>query len=207
MSSEDQSAHFPVTERTKIKRLYQRAVTDKERVYAVLDAALVCHIGYVIDGQPFVTPTAHARIGNRVYWHGSNASRMMKTLKVGARICFSTSLLDGMVLARSGFHSSFNYRSVMAFGVGEAVEDAEEKARVLEAIVERFTPGRWADLRPMTAQELKATAVIGLELEEVACKIRDGGPNDDEEDYDLDIWAGEVPLTTVTGEPKKIQIG
>ena len=167
----------------------------------MLDAALVCHLAYVIDGQPFVTPTAHARIGNRVYWHGSNASRMMKTLRQGQSICFSTSLLDGMVLARSGMHSSFNYRSVMAFGMPEEVTAPEEKLHVLEAIVERFTPGRWADLRPVQDQELKATAVMGLELEEVACKIRTGGPNDDEEDYALDIWAGEVPLTTTVGEP------
>lgn len=192
---------FAVTERTRIKRLHKRTVTEKARVFEVLDAAMICHVGYVIDGQPYVTPTAYVRIGERVYWHGSSASQALRKLREGVPACFSASLFDGIVCARSGFHSSFNYRSVMAFGRAELVDDPERKAAALEALVERFTPGRWADLRPMTAQELKATSVLSMALEEVSCKIRDGGPDDDEEDYGLDIWAGVVPLHTVTGEP------
>ncbi len=194
-------AAFAPTEKTRIRRLNKRAVWDREAVYGVLDAGLACHVGYVIDGQPYVTPTAYARVGDRVFWHGSSASRMLRRLAEGVPVCFTVSLLDGIVHARSGFHSSFNYRSVMAFGEAAEVSDPDAKAQALEAIVERITPGRWADLRPMTDQELKATKVLSLELEEVACKIRDGGPNDDEEDYALPIWAGEVPIRMVMDEP------
>ncbi|SMF78260.1 hypothetical protein SAMN06265365_13625 [Tistlia consotensis] len=192
---------FKPTGKTKIRRLAKRAVWDRETVFGVLDAGLACHVGYVVDGQPYVTPTAYARIGERVVWHGSSASRMLRRLAEGVPVCFTVSLLDGIVHARSGFHSSFNYRSVMAFGTAEEILDKDEKAAALEAIVERITPGRWADLRPMTGQELKATKVLSLRLEEVACKIRDGGPSDDEADYDLPIWAGEVPIRLVAGEP------
>jgi nitroimidazol reductase NimA-like FMN-containing flavoprotein (pyridoxamine 5'-phosphate oxidase superfamily) len=194
-------AAFEPTEKTRIRRLAKRAVWDREAVYGVLDAGLACHVGYVIEGQPYVTPTAYARIGDRVVWHGSSASRMLRQVAKGVPVCFTVSLLDGLVHARSGFHSSFNYRSVMAFGEAEEVVGEAEKTAALEAIVERITPGRWADLRPLTGQELKATKVLSLRLEEVACKIRDGGPNDDEEDYALPIWAGEVPIRLVAGEP------
>ncbi|MEX0760197.1 MAG: pyridoxamine 5'-phosphate oxidase family protein [Tistlia sp.] len=197
MSNDD----FTPTERTRIRRLAKRAVWDREAVYGVLDAGLACHVGYVIEGQPYVTPTAYARIGDRVLWHGSSASRMLRQVAQGVPVCFTVSLLDGLVHARSGFHSSFNYRSVMAFGTAEEVTGAAEKTAALEAIVERITPGRWADLRPLNGQELKATKVLSLRLEEVACKIREGGPNDDEEDYALPIWAGEVPIRLVLGEP------
>lgn len=192
---------FAPTEKTRIRRLAKRAVWDREAVYGVLDAGLACHVGYVIEDQPYVTPTAYARIGDRVLWHGSSASRMLRQVTKGVPVCFTVSLLDGLVHARSGFHSSFNYRSVMAFGEAEEVLGEPEKTAALEAIVERITPGRWADLRPLTGQELKATKVLSLRLEEVACKIRDGGPNDDEEDYALPIWAGEVPIRLVAGEP------
>lgn len=193
---------FEVTDRTRLRRANKRAVTEREEVYRVLDAGLECHVGYVIDGQPYVTPTAYVRLGDRVYWHGSSASRMLKQLKKGVSVCFTVSFLDGVVFARSGFHSSFNYRSVMAYGTAELIKDEAEKTAVLESFVERITPGRWADLRPVTSQELKATSLLSLKLEEVACKIREGGPIDDDEDYDLDIWAGVVPITREIGQPE-----
>ena len=197
-----QQADFAPTPRTKIKRLHQRAHYDRETVYAILDAGLVCHVGYVIDGQPYVTPTAYWREGERVYWHGSSASRMLRQVSSGIPVCFTVSLLDGLVLARSGFHSSINYRSLIALGEAEMLQDAEAKLAALEAFSERLTPGRWAELRPPTAQELKATTVMTLHLEEVAAKVRTGPPADDEEDYGLDIWAGVVPLHTVAGAPQ-----
>lgn len=196
------SGHFEVNDRTRLRRANKRAVTEREQVYRVLDAGLECHVGYVIDGQPYVTPTAYVRLGDRVYWHGSSASRMLKQLKKGVSVCFTVSFLDGVVFARSGFHSSFNYRSVMAYGTAELVKDETEKTAVLESFVDRITPGRWADLRPVTSQELKATSLLSLKLEEVACKIREGGPIDDDEDYELDIWAGVVPITREIGQPE-----
>lgn len=195
------SAAFSPTGKTKVRRLAKRAVWDREAVYGVLDAGLACHVGYVLDGQPYVTPTGYARVGDSVVWHGSSASKMLRRLVEGVPVCFTVSLLDGIVHARSGFNSSFNYRSVMAFGVAREIVASDEKATALEAIVERITPGRWAELRPMTAQELKATKVLSLRLEEVACKIRTGGPNDEEADYAHPIWAGEVPIRQVLGEP------
>ncbi|RMD63931.1 MAG: pyridoxamine 5'-phosphate oxidase family protein [Alphaproteobacteria bacterium] len=193
---------FQPTVRTRIRRLHQRAVTDRATVYAILDAGLVCHVGYVIDGQPYVTPSAYWREGTHVYWHGSSASRMLRTLCEGVPVCFTVAMLDGLVLARSGFHSSLNYRSVMAFGVAEALTDEAHKLAALEAFSERLTPGRWAELRPPTAQELKATTVMRLNLDEVACKVRTGPPGDDEADYALDVWAGVVPVTTMIGPPQ-----
>lgn len=195
------SLDFPPTEHTRIKRAQERARYDRETVHAILDAGLLCHVGYVIDGQPYVTPTAYWRKGDRVYWHGSSASRMLRHLKGGPRVCVTVSLMDGLVLARSGFHTSVNYRSVMAFGPAELVEDPLEKLAALEDMMERIVPGRWPELKPPTAQELKATTVVSLKLEEVAAKVRDGGANDDPEDLDLDVWAGVVPTATVVGAP------
>ena len=195
-------ADFTPTPRTRIKRLHQRAHYDRKTVYAILDAGLVCHVGYVIDGQPYVTPTAYWREGERVYWHGSSASRMLRQVSNGIPVCFTVSLLDGLVLARSGFHSSINYRSLLALGEAQVVEDAEHKLAALEAFSERLTPGRWAELRPPTTQEVKATTVMSLHLDEVAAKVRTGPPVDDEEDYDLDLWAGVVPLRMVADAPQ-----
>lgn len=185
---------FKPTQRTKVKRLHQRARYDREAVYGVLDAGLMCHVGYVIDGQPYVTPTAYWREGDRVYWHGSSASRMLRAVKTDIPVCFTVAHFDGLVLARSGFHSSVNYRSVMAFGQAELVAEPDAKLRALEVFVERLTPGRWQELRPVTTQELKATTVVSLKLEEAVAKIRTGQPADDEEDYALDVWAGVVPV-------------
>ena len=192
---------FPPTEKTRIKRLHQRALYDRESAYAILDAGFLCHVGYVIDGQPYVTPTAYWREGDSVYWHGSAASRMLRKVKEGVPICFTVAMLDGLVLARSGFHSSVNYRSLMAFGTAELVEGEAEKIRALDAFIERLTPGRAAEIRPATSQEIKATTVLKMKLTEVAVKVRSGPAADDEEDYALDVWAGEVPIRTVIDPP------
>lgn len=193
---------FPPTEHSRIRRSPLRAHYDRETVHAILDAGLLCHVGYEIDGQPYVTPTCYWRRGERVYWHGSSASRMLRRLEAGVPVCFTVSLLDGLVLARSGFHSSINYRSIMAFGVAEKVTGEAEILAALEAFQERLTPGRWAELRPVTEQELKATTVMALELEEVAAKVRPGPPSDDEADYDLPVWAGVVPIRYQVGAPE-----
>jgi len=192
---------FPPTERTRIKRLHQRAHYDRETVHAILDAGLICHVGYVIDGQPYVTPTMYWRKDDRVYWHGSSASKMLRHLGTGPRVSFTVALMDGLVLARSGFHSSVNYRTVMAYGNAELVTDAAAKLIALEDMMERIVPGRWPDLKPPSPQELKATTVVSMKLEEVAAKVRDGGANDEPEDLALDVWAGVVPTTTVLGTP------
>jgi len=192
---------YPPTEHSRIKRSPLRAHYDRATVHAILDAGFLCHVGYVIDGQPYVTPTAYWRSGERVYWHGSSASRMLRHLKQGPRVCFTVALMDGLVLARSGFHSSVNYRSVMAFGQAEVVSEQAEKIAVLEDMMERLVPGRWSGLKPPSVQELKATTVVSLQLEDVAAKVRSGPPLDEKEDYDLDVWAGVVPIETVIGKP------
>lgn len=193
---------FPVTERNRVKRLNKRAGYDRDTVHAVLDAGMLCHVAYVIDGQPFCTPTLHWREGDRLYWHGSSASRMLRQLKLGAPVCLTVSHLDGLVLARSGFNHSANYRSVMCFGTARIVDDVEEKARALKSVIERFYPGRSETLRPDQAQEVKATMVIGMEIDEASVKIRDSQVGDDEADLDLPIWAGVIPVRTVLGSPE-----
>jgi len=193
---------FPPGEHSRIKRSSLRAHYDRETVHAILDAGLLCHVGYVIDGQPYVTPTAYWRKGDRVYWHGSSASKMLRHLKRGPRVCFTVALMDGLVLARSGFHTSVNYRSVMAFGQAEVVEGESAKLAALEDMMERVVPGRWPGLKPPTKQELKATTVVSMKLEEVAAKVRSGPPIDEPEDYALDIWAGVVPTRTTVGAPE-----
>ena len=192
---------YPPTGHTRVKRLHERARYDREAVHAILDAGLLCHVGYVIEGQPYVTPTAYWRAGERVYWHGSSASRMLRHLKGRPRVCFTVALMDGLVLARSGFHSSVNYRSVMAFGEAEVIEDPREKLAALADMMERIVPGRWPTLKPPTPQELKATTVVSLALEEVVAKVRSGPPKDDPEDYALDVWAGVVPTAIAIGRP------
>ncbi len=193
---------FPPTAHTRIKRQHERAHYDRETVHAILDAGLLCHVGYVIDGQPYVTPTCYWRQGEQVYWHGSSASRMLRHQEQGVPVCFTVSLLDGLVLARSGYHSSINYRSVMAYGVAEKVTDEAEILAALEVFQERLTPGRWAELRPVNEQELKATTMMSLELTEVAAKVRPGPPSDDEADYGLPVWAGVVPVRYEIGAPE-----
>jgi uncharacterized protein len=189
------------TERTRLKRLHQRGHYDRATLDAVIDAAIIGTVGYVIDGEPYVTPTSVWREGDMLYWHGSSASRMLKTVKTGMPVCVNVFHLDGLVLARSGFHSSMNYRSATLFGHAHAVEGKAAKLAALEAFVERLTPGRWPELRPVGDQELKATTVVSMPIDEASAKIRTGDPADDEEDYALDVWAGVVPIRTVIDPP------
>lgn len=192
---------FEPTERTRVKRLHQRALYDRDSIYRILDAGFVCHVGYTFDGHPYVTATSYWRDGNRVYWHGSSASRMLRELKKDVPVCLNVSLIDGLVLARSGFHHSINYRTVMLFGRATALSDYEEKVEALRRFTERTIPGRWDELRPPTVQEIKATTVLSMPIEEAVAKERSGPPGDDEEDYALDVWAGEVPLRLTAGTP------
>ncbi|MGO4870122.1 MAG: pyridoxamine 5'-phosphate oxidase family protein [Roseiarcus sp.] len=191
---------FPVAERNRIKRLHERGAYDRDAVYGVLDAGFFCHVAYVIDDQPYCTPTIHWREGDVLYWHGSSASRMLRHLRAGTPVCLTVSHLDGLVLARSAFHHSVNYRSAMCFGVARIVEDAEQKARALDGIVNRLYPGRAEQLRPIQSQEIKATMVVSMRIDEASTKVRAAGASDDEEDYDLPIWAGVIPVRTLVGD-------
>lgn len=193
---------YEPTDRSRAKRLHQRAHYDKETVFRLVDEIGTGSVGYVIDGQPHVTPTLVWREDEKVYWHGSSASRMLRTVRSGIPVCLNVFHLDGLVVARSGMHSSVNYRSATLFGTAAPVEGETAKAAAMEAFVERFLPGRWAELRPVTAQELKASTVVGMTIEEASAKIRTGHCADDEEDYELDIWAGVIPVRTVVGEPE-----
>lgn len=192
---------FPQTERTTIKRLPKRGVYDRELVYRILDEGFICHVSFVVDGQPFVIPTGYARIDDQLMIHGSQASRMLRRLSSGIDVCVAVTLVDGLVLARSAFHHSVNYRSVVIFGRAAMVEASEAKLAALFAFSEQVIPGRWNDVREPTEQELKATTVLSLPLVEVSAKVRTGPPLDDEEDYALDIWAGVLPLKIVAGDP------
>jgi uncharacterized protein len=192
---------FTPTERTRVKRLADRGKYDAETVHKILDEAFVCHVGFVVDGQPFVIPTNFGRVDNTVYLHGSSASRMLRTLADGVQVCVTVTLIDGLVLARSAFHHSVNYRSVVILGRAMPVEDPEEKMRALAAFTEHVVRGRWDAIRQPTDQELKATSVLALPLEEVSAKVRVGPPKDDEEDYSLPIWAGVLPLPIIPGKP------
>lgn len=192
---------YAPTPRTKVKRKPERGHYDRATVHAILDAGLICHVGYVLDGQPYATPTAYWREGEHVYWHGSSASRMLKALKTGIPACLTVAHLDGLVLARSGFHHSLNYRSVMILGVARPVEGSTAKTEALRAFMERIAPGRWDEVRAPTKQELKATTVMYMPIEEVSAKVRPGGCIDDEEDYALDCWAGVLPIKTAIGAP------
>jgi nitroimidazol reductase NimA-like FMN-containing flavoprotein (pyridoxamine 5'-phosphate oxidase superfamily) len=189
-------AAFTPTARTQVKRMPKRGHYDRETVHAILDAGAIAHVGYVIDGQPYVTPTAYWRRGDRVYWHGSSASRMLRTIDAGSPVCLTVAHIDGFVLARSAFHHSVNYRSVMAFGTADKLTDADEVMEALRDFTERLYPGRWDALRPVTPQELKATTVLAMDLDECVAKIRVGMPIDDDEDYALPIWAGVLPVQT-----------
>lgn len=191
---------FPNTERTKLKRLPKRGAFDRQTVYGILDEGFVCHVGFVAEGQQFVIPTAYGRAGDVLYIHGSRASRMLKSLGAGTQVCLTVTLVDGLVLARSAFHHSMNYRSVVIFGTTRVVESDEEKNEALRAFTEHVMPGRWDDVRWPSAQELNQTLVLALPLEEASAKVRTGPPIDDEEDYELAVWAGVVPLGIVVGE-------
>ena len=190
-----------VPENLRIKREPQRGVYDRATIDAILDEALLCHLGFEVDGQPYVIPTLHARIGDRLYVHGSAASRMLRHAASGVRVCVTVTLLDGIVLARSVFNHSINYRSVVVLGTATNVEDAE-KAEALRAFTDHVAPGRWDEARQPTEQELKATWVLALPLTEASAKVRSGPPEDDAEDLDFPVWSGVVPVHLVA-EPSE----
>jgi uncharacterized protein len=192
---------YTPTARTGLKRLPKRAVYDKSQVNAILDEGFLCHVGFVVDGQPYVIPTGYARVEDRIYIHGSAASRMLRTLDQGVDVCLTVTLVDGFVLARSAFHHSMNYRSVVVLGKARLVIDPEEKLLALRSFTNHILPGRWDEVRRPTEQEMKSTSVLALPLNEVSAKVRTGGPIDDEEDYALPIWAGVVPIRASVGEP------
>jgi nitroimidazol reductase NimA-like FMN-containing flavoprotein (pyridoxamine 5'-phosphate oxidase superfamily) len=195
------TAEITATDRTTVRRLPKRGVYDREAVYAILDEALIAHVGFVIDGAPVVIPTIHWRDGDRLYLHGSVASRMLRTLKQGVETCVTVTLLDGLVLARSAFHHSMNYRSVVVMGTALEVTGREEKVRAFERLVEHVVPGRSADVRAPNEAEIRGTLVLSLPIDEASAKVRAGGPSDDEEDYVLPVWAGVVPLTLRADAP------
>ena len=192
---------FAPTERTQVRRLPKRAVYDREAIYRILDEGLVCHVGFVVDGQPVVIPTGYGRDGDTLYVHGSAASRMLRDLAQGVEVSIAVTLLDGLVLARSAFHHSMNYRSVVIFGTAALVEDQTTKREALRAFTEHIAPGRWREVRPPTESELKATTVLAIPLKEVSAKVRTGPPLDDEDDYSLPVWAGVLPLELRPEQP------
>ncbi len=187
--------------RTKIRRVPARAVYEREAIDAILDEALVAHLGFVHDGQPYVIPTLHARVGDTIYFHGSAAGRAIRTLSAGAPACLTVTLVDGLVLARSVFHHSVNYRSVVVLGTATPVEGPSERMQALRAFTERLVPGRWSEVRPPSPQELKGTNVLAMAVNEVSAKVRSGPPVDEPEDYALPVWAGVIPLRTVAAAP------
>jgi len=189
------------TARTTLKRLPKRGAFDRESINQILDEGFICHVGFSVDGQPFVIPTGYARAGERLFIHGSQASRMLRTAGQGIDICLTVTLIDGLVLARSAFHHSMNYRSVVVFGRAVVVDEREEKLAALLALSEHMIPGRWDDVREPSERELELTTVLSLPLDEASAKVRTGPPLDDEEDYEMDVWAGVIPLRLVANAP------
>jgi len=189
------------TLRTTLKRLPQRGSYDREVINQILDEGLVCHVGFAVDGRPFVIPTGYARVGDSLIIHGSQASRMLRTLGQGIDVCVTVTLIDGLVLARSAFNHSMNYRSVVVFGRAMVIEDPAEKVSALLALSEHMIPGRWNDVRGPNERELGQTTVLSLPLTEASAKVRTGPPLDDEEDYDVKAWAGVIPFRVVAGSP------
>ncbi|OKH34901.1 flavin-nucleotide-binding protein [Calothrix sp. HK-06] len=187
------------TQRSQVKRLPQRADYELQTIYNILDEGLICYVGFVVNNQPFVIPTAYGRINDKLYIHGSPASRMLRSLVGAIEVCVTVTLLDGLVLARSAFHHSMNYRSVVIFGKAEIVGAESEKLEALQAFTEHVVPGRWDEVRQPTRQELQGTLVLSLPITEASAKVRTGAPNDDEADYNLPVWAGVLPLHLVAG--------
>jgi len=192
---------FPVTERTRLVREANRAVYDREAIYKTLDEGFVCHVGFSVESQPYAIPTMYARIGDAVYFHGSSISRMLRSLSAGAPVCITVTLTDGLVLARSVFNHSMNYRSVVALGHATLIDDPAEKLHALQAFTEKLIPGRWSDARQPNEKELKATSILKLPLTEVSAKVRTGPVEDDADDYALPVWAGVIPLRLVADKP------
>jgi uncharacterized protein len=193
---------YSLSSRNRVKRRHDRGFYDHDTVHGLLDASMLCHVSYVIDGQPYCTPTFFWREGTTLYWHGSSASRMLRNQSDGQKVCLTVAHLDSLVLARCGFNHSADYRAVMAFGTAYLITEPEEKERALVAMVDRLFPERTASLRQSTAQEIKATSVIAMEIEEASAKIRAKGVADDEEDYDLPVYAERIPVRTVLGAPE-----
>jgi nitroimidazol reductase NimA-like FMN-containing flavoprotein (pyridoxamine 5'-phosphate oxidase superfamily) len=189
------------TDRTKVRRLAARGNYDREVIYKILDEGLICHVGFVLDGSPRVIPTGYVRVDDNLYIHGSPASAMLSASGQSPEICVTITILDALVLARSAFHHSMNYRSVVVFGQAQIVDELKERLSVLHAFTEHIIPGRWAEVRQPTEGELKGTKVLRLPLTEASAKIRTGGPIDDEVDYEIPVWAGELPLHLTTGKP------
>jgi len=201
------------TERTRVRRISDRGHYDQDTIFSIIDEAMICHVGYIQNNNPVVIPTIHARLGNTLYIHGSGASRMLKVISNQNNICVTISLIDGIVLARSAFHHSMNYRSVVIFGSGRKINDPKEKLNALKAVSDHLIPERWDDVRPPNQKELDATTVIAISLEEASANIRTGPPSDDEDDYKLSVWAGVLPITLIKEElipdpvlPDKIDI-
>lgn len=193
---------FPQTSRNKVQRKPARGHYDTTTIYPIIDEALICHVGFVQDGQPFVIPTLHARQGDRLLLHGSRASRLLRHVAAGGEVCITITLVDGIVLARSVFHHSINYRSVVIFGRGEVIDDADARLAALEAFTERLLPGRWQEARLPNAVELKQTAIVAVPIDSASAKIRSGPPLDDDADLDLPLWAGVLPIRQVVGQPQ-----
>lgn len=195
-------SEFTVTEKNRIHRLPGRGHYDRETIYPILDEALVCHVAFTVDDQPFVIPTIHARMGDTLVFHGAKSSRMLRHIQVGHPICVAVTLVDGLVFARSAFHHSMNYRSVVLFGTGALLESDSEKLQALEAISEHVAPGRWQQIRAPNPRELRATAAIAMPIDAASAKVRTGPPVDDEDDYDLPVWAGVLPLELQALQPE-----
>ena len=189
------------TERTRVIREANRGAYDRETIDKILDEGYVCHVGFAVDGQPYVIPTLYARVGDAIYFHGSAASRMLRNVSSGISVCITVTITDGFVLARSVFNHSMNYRSVVALGKAALVDSPEEKLEALRAFTEKIIAGRWNDARQPNEKELKATSILQLPLREVSAKIRSGPPEDDAEDYALPVWAGVIPLSLTPGAP------
>ena len=189
-----------MTERTRVIREPQRGVYDRAAIYKILDEGFICHVGFAVDGQPFVVPTMYARVGDAIYFHGSAASRMLRNVSAGVSVCVTVTLVDGLVLARSVFNHSMNYRSVVALGKAMLVDAGAEKMEALHGFTEKILPGRWEEARQPNEKELKATSILRLPLTEVSAKVRVGPPEDDAEDYALGIWAGVLPMELKVGE-------
>lgn len=202
MTADETIVSYPLSPRNRVKRHHERGCYDHDIVHGLLDASMLCHVSYVIDGQPYCTPTFFWREGTTLYWHGSSASRMLRNQSGDQRVCLTVAHLDGLVLARCGFNHSADYRAVMAFGTAYLVTEPYEKKRALVAMVDRFFPDRTAGLRQTTAQEIKATSVIAMEIEEASAKIRALGVVDDDEDYDLPVYAERIPVRTVLDAPE-----
>ncbi len=194
--------HYPKTDRNQVRRLPKRACYDAESIYAILDEALICHVGFEQQGQPFVIPTIHARFGDVIYLHGAGPSRLLRHIQAGCAVCLAVTLVDGLALARSAFHHAVNYRSAVVFGRGRLVESDAEKLLALEALTEHVAPGRWKEVRQPNAGELSATTVVAIRIESASAKVRSGPSVDDQADLGLPVWAGEIPLALQSLEPR-----